>query len=308
MWNRYCRSNDYRACKNLMALLLLLVSAGLLIFGILSQVLCEVMRYDRGLFQYLLTLVPTGLIFWLMYLGVSYFDLCRWECRFVVALLLILMLLWTLLLGFGILGLHLDEEQFVVYKIYAWTYPRREVQYMLSRSHFWGHGDPYYEYDDSIVEGYEPDQENLPMEVSRAFDERLRAEAVFSDYRSIRTLPVLSYHYGRVITATFTVLGILWCVLGLAVSFQVYLWHQKAIYLICYLAVALQLTLPLLGAYGLIHNWCCIPFAGNWKMNLTFSAPQLGTMLALVKHSRPRPPMLMEPGDDYWHEILEDWE
>ena len=292
----------------MLALLLLLATVGLLLFGILSQALCEAMGYDRGLFRYLLQLIPAGVAFFIMYYGVYYFDVGGSVFRIVIALLLTVMLLWTLLLGYSIAVVHLHEDQFIVYKVYAWTYPKQEVQYMLSKSCFLGRGSAYYEYEESLLEGYEPHQEDLPLEVSRAFDERLRAEVTFSDYRSTRILPVLGYQYGLVVIYVFSVLSVLWCLLGAIVSFQVYPWYQKAAYLICYLAIVMQLILPLLGAYGLIHDWCCIPFSGNWKMNLTFTAPQLGALLALVKISRPRPPMLMEPGDDYWHEILDEWE
>lgn len=76
-------------------------------------------------------------------------------------------------------------------------------------------------------------------------------------------------------------------------------------YLICYAIIALQLSLPLLGAFGIINDWSCFPFSENWMLNATLVAPQLGIMFALVKISRPNPPMLMVPDDDFWHEIIQ---
>lgn len=104
----------------------------------------------------------------------------------------------------------------------------------------------------------------------------------------------------------FVAITVVWCIVAGVVSFQVYRWWEKVTYLICYAIIALQLILPLLGAFGIINDWSCFPFSANWMLNATLVAPQLVIMFALVKISRPNPPMLMVPDDDFWHEIIND--
>lgn len=284
----------------------LFASLTLLMFGIFAQILCEAMGYDWYLFKYLLSLVPTVFTFFMLYSAVVLFPNAVTVFRFILSLLLGVTILWTVFSGWVIVDSHLQEDQFMVYKIYAWTYPKEEVQEMLDKSCFRGKGSGYYTYPDEIIVGYSRDQDDLPLDVSFAFDERDRAEVVFRNYRKQRTLPVLSYHYGLWVDYLFVAITVVWCIVAGIVSFQVYRWWEKVTYLICYAIIALQLILPLLGAFGIINDWISIPFSAQWLLNMTLVAPQLGIMFALVKISRPSPPMMMVPDDDFWHEIIDD--
>lgn len=284
----------------------LFASLVLLVFGIFAQILCEGMGYDYYLFQYLFSLIPAAFAFCLLYgTVVLYPDTISWF-RVLLSLLLGATILWSLILGLVLVDAHLQEDQFIVYKIYAWTYPKEEVRDMLDKSCFWGQGDGYYTYADDILEGYSPAQDDLPLDVHFAFDERDQAEAVFRNYRKQRTLPVLSYYYGLWVNWLYVVVTLAWCIVAAIVSFQIYRWWEKVTFLICYAIIALQLILPLLGAFGIINDWGSHPFSANWMLNATLVAPQLGIMFALVKISRPSPPILMVPDDDFWHEVIDD--
>ena len=295
-----------RKRKNRLAMAFLLASLALLMFGIFAQVLCEGMGYDHYLFKYLFSLIPVAFAFYLLYGAVIlYPDTTSWF-RVLLSLLLGATILWSVFLGLVLVNAHLQEDQFIVYKFYAWTYPKEEVQEMLDKSRITGKGDGYYTYPDEIIAGYSRDQDDLPLDVHFAFDERDQAEVVFRNYRKQRTLPILSYHYGLWVDYLFAAITVIWCIIAGAVSFQVYRWWEKVTYLICYAIIALQLILPLLGAFGIINDWCPHPFSANWMLNATLVAPQLGIMFALVKISRPSPPMMTVPDDDFWHEVIDD--
>lgn len=292
--------------KNRLAMAFLFASLALLVFGIFAQILCEGMGYDHYLFKYLLSLIPAAFTLYLLYSAVILYPDTASVFRVLLSLLLGATILWSVLFGLALADAHLQEDQFIVYKFYAWTYPKEDVREMLDKSSFIGKGSGFYTYPDEIMEGYSRDQDDLPLDVNFAFDERDRAEAVFGGYRKQRTLPVLSYHYGLWVNWLFTVLTAVWCIVAGIISFQVYRWWEKVTYLICYAIIALQLILPLLGAFGIINDWCPHPFSANWMVNTTLVAPQLGIMFALVKISRPSPPMMMVPDDDFWHEVIDD--
>lgn len=284
----------------------LFTSLALLVFGIIAQIMCEGMGYDHYLFKYLLSLIPAAFTFYLLYSTVILYPDTASVFRVLLSLLLGATILWSVLLGLVLVDAHLQEDQFIVYKFYAWTYPKEDVQEMLDKSRFIGKGSGYYTYPDEVLEGYSRDQDDLPLDIHFAFDERDQAEAVFRNYRRQRTLPVLSYHFGLWVNWLYAMVTLTWCIEAAIVSFQVYRWWEKVTYLICYAIIALQLILPLLGAFGIINDWCSHPFSANLMLNATLVAPQLGIMFALVKISRPSPPMLKVLDDDFWHEVIDD--
>ena len=272
--------------KNRWAMAFLFASLALLLFGILAQVLCEAMGYDRHLFKYLMGLVPTVFVFFLLYCAVILYPDTVTVFRFLLSVLLGAMILWTVIAEFAIAEVHLQKDQTIMLDSYTEINPKVDVMYMFQSSRLFGEGDKYYIYPENTAENY--------------------LKAVFGEYRMHRMLPALSYHYGLWIDWLFAVITVLWCSIAAIVSFQVYRWWEKVTYLVCYVIIALQLILPLLGAFGIINDWGSHPFSANWLWNMTLVAPQLGIMFALVKTSRPSPPMLMEPGDDFWYEINDD--
>ncbi|MBQ9168875.1 MAG: hypothetical protein IJX67_10785, partial [Oscillospiraceae bacterium] len=143
-----------RKRKNRLAMAFLLASLALLMFGIFAQVLCEGMGYDHYLFKYLFSLIPVAFAFYLLYGAVIlYPDTTSWF-RVLLSLLLGATILWSVFLGLVLVNAHLQEDQFIVYKFYAWTYPKEEVQEMLDKSRITGKGDGYYTYPDEIIAGY----------------------------------------------------------------------------------------------------------------------------------------------------------
>lgn len=262
---------------------LLLASIALLLFGIAEQILCEGVTDDRYFLKYLLGLIPAAGTFMLLYWATASFRKSGKVLRVLIILLLIVVFLQSALYGLAVAVCHLEEDQFIVYAMYAWTYPREEVRYMLGKSHMFGHGEPYYEYPDAIMEGYERRQDDLPLDVKFAFDERDRAEVVFDEFRTFRTIPVLSYFYGLWVRWVFALLTTVWCAAALCAGLLLCRRREKLMYYFCYVLLAVQLVLPLLEAFGKINCWISHPFAANWGVNACYVAPQLGIMLALVR-------------------------
>lgn len=280
---------DRKKRRKICSTLFIAATMSLLAFGVFSQILCEAMGYTPGLLRYLLGLIPACVVGFLAYAAVVHFPHGGKFCRFVKSLLLIAVVLWTILFGMVIAYLQMEDDQFVVYGagwLYAWAYPEDETQYMLTKSHLFGHGDSYYEYPEALTESYTRGQTDLPVEAWHAFEERDRAEAVFRDYRTNRMLPVLSYTYGLWVSFLFAALAVGWCVAAMIALFLVHRWWEKLVYLLCFCLIAAQLILPLLGSFGMISSWIPHPFSLNWRVNVTAIAPQLGVMAGLVKVSR----------------------
>ena len=119
------------------------------------------------------------------------------------------------------------------------------------------------------------------------------------------TILILCNHYGSRIRTLYTVITAVWCVIAVLASFQVYRWWEKCSYFFCFFLILLQLLLPVLEAHDIINCRISYPFSANWIFNCTLIAPQLGVMFGLIKISRPRGPLLMVPGDDFWREIVD---
>lgn len=279
------------------------ITAMLVVVGILAQYGCENLAGTPFLKRYLLHLFPAFGIFLGYYLAGIGIHSRKWYLRLIPWLLIILMLLSIFFVGVGI-ALVLEEEREVD------RYERQRVpiaiRHLLDRAKLFGSGEFCYEYPDSVLEGYEAAVVGLPEDVFRAFQEREMAEYYFEDYRSHTMLPVLSYSYGLWVNWLYVALTAVWCVLGAAVWLRLYRWWERALYLIPYGAVACQMVNGVLYGFGKNVIWSLYPFSGNLASNLLFVAPALGLLFGLVKASRPKLPMLLEPDDDFWHEIIDD--
>ena len=119
-------------------------------------------------------------------------------------------------------------------------------------------------------------------------------------------LPALSYSYGLWVNWLYVALTAVWCVLGAVVWLRLYRWWERVLYLIPYGAVAYQMINGVLYGFGKNVIWSLDPFSGNLASNLMFVAPTLGLLFGLVKASRPKPLILMEPEEDFWREIIEE--
>lgn len=119
------------------------------------------------------------------------------------------------------------------------------------------------------------------------------------------TILLLCMHYGSWVRTIYTAITAAWCAIAVLTSFQVYRWWEKCSYFFCLFLILLQLLLPLWEAYGKINCIISYPFSANWILNCTIVAPALGMMFGLIKISRPRGPLLLVPGDDFWREIVD---
>ena len=280
-----------------------IITAMLVVVGILAQCVCEKLGETPFLKEYLLHLLPAFGIFCLYYLAGVGTHSRKWFLKLVSWIPVLLMLFFLFLVGCGIVYA-LEEESEAGRN--ERQVDRMAIHYLLERAKPFGQGEPCYEYPDSVLEGYEASVVGLPKDVYRAFQEREMAEYYFKDYRSHTMLPVLSYSYGLWVNWLYVAMTAAWCILGGIVWLRLYRWWERLIYLLPFGAVAYQMINALLYGYGKNVFWSLYPFSGNLASNLIFVAPLLGLMFGLVRTSRPKPPLLMEPGEDFWREIIEE--
>lgn len=274
------------------------VTAMLVLFGILTQILCEAMGYAPFLKDYLLHLIPCVGIFAVMYFAAVGQRAGNRIRKLISWILVIVALLWALLMGMAAVSF-LDEED-----PYDSHLRRMATSHLLMLAKPFGTGEPCYEYPDSVLEGYEPDQEDLPSEVYWAFRERGEAEFYFKDYRGSRMPPVLSYTYGLWVTWLAVALGGAWCLLGAVEWIRLRRWRERVLYLIPYSATALQILYGLLSAFGKSEIWVFYPFSGNTAVNLLLVVPMLVILFGLI-HT-PVPKIIRIPVEDYLQEVLEE--
>ena len=275
------------------------ISTAMLVgFGILMQILCEAMGYTPFLKDYLLHLIPCGVIFLLLYFaavgrrtGNRFWKMISW-------IIVILALLWVAFIGMGLLRFRDEVDD------YDRHLRQMATGHLLMLAKPVGRGEPCYEYPDSVLEGYEEGREDLPMEVRQAFRERGEAEFYFKDYRGSRMLPVLSYTYGLWVNWLAVALGAVWSVLGAAEWLRLRGRQERVLYLIPYGVILLQIIYALLGAFGESENWLFYPFSRNTFANLSLVVPMLGMLFGLI-HA-PVPKAIKMPVEDYLREIVEE--
>lgn len=280
-----------------------IVTAMLVVIGILAQCLCDKLGETPFLKEYLLHLLPASGIFLGYYLSGVGIHNRKWFLKLISWVLIIFMLFWVFLVGVGIVSVLKDEREVDWYESHL---ARMAIQHLLDRAKPLGRGEFCYEYPDSVLEGYEAAVVGLPKDVYCAFQEREMAEYYFQDYRSHTMLTVLSYSYGLWIMWLYVALTVVWCVLGAIMWLRLHAWRVKLLYLIPYGAVAYQMINAILYGCGKNVIWSLYPFCGSLISNLMFVAPALGLMFGLVKASRSKPSVLTKPGDDFRHETSEE--
>lgn len=267
-------------------------------FGILMQILCEAMGYTPFLKDYLLHLIPCGVIFLLLYFAAVGRRTGNRLRKWISWILLILTLLWVAFVGLGLLRFRDEVDD------YDRHLRQMATGHLLMLAKPVGRGEPCYEYPDSVLEGYEEGREDLPMEVRQAFRERGEAEFYFKDYRGSRMLPVLSYTYGLWVNWLAVALGAVWSLLGAAEWLRLRGRQERVLYLIPYGVILLQIIYALLGAFGESESWLFYPFSGNTFANLSLVVPMLGMLFGLI-HA-PVPKTIKMPVEDYLREIVEE--
>lgn len=158
-----------------------------------------------------------------------------------------------------------------------------DEQHLWSLSHWIGHGDPYYKYDDSIVAVPAENETQAMMEpYHAALDERSRAETTYWHYQSDTMLNVLSYLSGRWVWLAYSLIAAAWTMLGARETFRVHKISLKALYLSAWLLLAVIICLPALNGCGLRFSYYGPPFTGfswaYWEFNLMMVGPPLAIM------------------------------
>ena len=282
-----------------------IATAFVLAFGILAQVLSEMMGDTPMLAKYLISLLPTAAVGFLVYDIVVKLRESNKLGKAVLAVLLVGMFAWVVFVADQLLTIQFDSHsQETVYgngRYLALADVKEETRCLLSKCHLFGHGDAYYQYPEELAVPSVHSIEELPLDVQEAIMERDRTE-IFSRFRYEMSLPVLSYVYGFWITILFAGIAIAWCVSAVSSFRKLNVWWEKVLYAGCGLVIAEQLIFPLLGGLGIVTCLLPHPFALEWRITITSVTPQLGLMFALLKSSKSK--VEQKEGDELRNEII----
>ena len=256
----------------------------LLLFGIMGQILCEMMDYTPCLQYYLARLLLVVGVGILAYGAVKLHDRENKVCRILAVILGSIILMWTLFIGYVYLAYQMDEFSRQVYygdgSYLSVTEQSEEVRYMVSKSHLFGHGDPYYTYPDELAAVGKAAERTEEMQA--AVEERDRAKEVFWHFHCEVMLPVLSYIYGLWINVLYSFIVLAWCVGAVGSFVLVQGWKQKILYGVCAALFCIQLGSAVLGSFGVTAALIPPPFSLEWEADLMSVALQLGIMLGLL--------------------------
>ncbi|MBQ8834346.1 MAG: hypothetical protein IJX67_02990 [Oscillospiraceae bacterium] len=268
----------------------LIMSSILLTFGIMAQILSEMMGYTPLLADYFLHLLPSVAAGFLGYYLMTRLRNGGKTGKVILAVFLIIVFAWSAFMIVMFADVQFDDyyqdETYGNGWYFGWANRKEEAQYMLSKCHLFGHGDAYYQYSDDLIDPEVWIIDDLPQDVQNAMMERDRAE-IFRHFRWDLLLPVLSYMYGFWITILFAVITVGWCMAAIGAFRKLNAWWEKILYAVCGVLIAEQLIFPLLGGLGIIACLTPHPFSMDWQVTLLTVIPQISVMLALMKSSRP---------------------
>ena len=269
----------------------LIMNVILLAFGIMAQILSEMMGYTPMLADYFLHLLSSVAAGFLGYYLMTRLRNGGKTGKVILAVFLIVVFAWS---GFMIVMFadvqfddYYQDETYGNGWYFGWANRKEEAQYMLSKCHLFGRGDAYYQYPDELIDPEVWIIDDLPQDVQNAMMERDRAK-IFRHFRWDMLLPVLSYTYGFWITLLFALITVVWCVAAIGAFKKLNAWWEKILYAVCGILIAEQMIFPLLGGLGIIACLTPHPFSMDWQVTLIAVIPQLSVMLALLKSSRPR--------------------
>ena len=261
----------------------------LLAFGIVSQILSEMMGYTAMLSDYLFYLLPSLAAGFLTYHLMTKLRNGSRVGKVALAVFLILVFAWSVFMIIMFADLQFDDyyqdETYGNGWYFGWVNRKEETRYLLSKCHLFGHGDAYYQYPDELIDPEVWIIDDLPEDIQNAMMERDRAR-VFSHFRWDMILPVLSYIYGLWITILFAVITAAWCISAVLPFRKLNMWWEKILYTACGLLIAEQMILPLLGGMGIVACLIPHPFSVDWQVTILTVTPQLGIMFALIKSGR----------------------
>lgn len=268
-----------------------IMSVLLLVFGIGTQIMSELMGYTPLLTDYFLHLLPSVAVGFLAYYLMTKLRKGREIGKAVLAVFLIVVFVWSvfMIVAFANLqfGDYYQNEPYGNGWYFGWANRKEEARYMLSKCHLFGRGDAYYQHPDELINPEVYNIDDLPQEVQNAMTERDRAK-IFRHFRWDMILPVLAYTYGFWITILFAAITVGWCMAAVGTFKKLNAWWEKILHAVCGVLIAEQMIFPLLGGFGILACLTPHPFSMDWQVTLLAVVPQLSVMLALLKSSRPR--------------------
>lgn len=269
----------------------LIMNVILLVFGIMAQILSELMGYTPLLTDYFLYLLPSVAAGFLGYYLMTRLRNGGKTGKVILAAFLIIVFAWSVFMIVMFADVQFDDyyqnETYGNGWYFGWASRKEEAQYMLSKCHLFGHGDAYYQYPEELIDPEVWIIDDLPQDVQNAMMERDRAK-IFRHFRWDMLLPVLAYTYGFWITILFALITAGWCVAAIGAFRKLNVWWEKLLYAVCGVLIAEQMIFPLLGGLGIIACLIPHPFSMDWQVTLIAVIPQLSVMLTLLKSSRPR--------------------
>ena len=269
----------------------LIMNAILLAFGIIAQILSELMGYTSLLADYFLYLLPSVAAGFLGYYLMTRLRNAGKTGKVILALFLIVVLTWSAFMIVLFADVQFDDyyqdETYGNGWYFGWASRKEEAQYMLSKCQLFGHGDAYYQYPEELIDPEVWIIDDLPQDVQNAMMERDRAK-IFRHFRWDMLLPVLAYTYGFWITILFALITVGWCVAAIGAFKRLNVWWEKILYAVCGVLVAEQMIFPLLGGLGIIACLTPHPFSMDWQVTLMAVIPQLSVMFLLLEPSYSR--------------------
>lgn len=156
-----------------------------------------------------------------------------------------------------------------------------EIQYIRSKSHWFGRGDHYYSYPDAW-QGEDMTTEEYHEIRDIANGESIKAYYVF-EQRSAPPLSILDYGYGMWVSGLYALVVVFWCVGALIGWKAVRGSWNRVLYGSCFLVLAAQVLGPLLEQFGVLIWVMPILFSDtDWLYWLACVVPQLTAMTFLL--------------------------
>lgn len=259
----------------------------LILFGVLGQILSEMMGYSSELTDYLkylmLVLFAGYIVYWITkFLRKKPGKILQWFIKTAGAIIL----LWTILMIVLCSLLQIKEVGQTVYYGNGWylatTEQTEEVKYMMSKCHFIGKGDTYYNYPDELALTSERSVYEREENVQAAVKERDKAEIVFGNFRMDLLLPVLSYQYGLWVNYLYALIVLAWSVSAAGTFFSIQDRTERIFYVICGIEVLMILGNAAASSFGLMPLIVSHPFATDWSFNLMCLSLQLGVIFGVL--------------------------
>lgn len=224
--------------------------------------------------KYLLWLALSIAVGVFLYRGMICLCNLKNKHRWIRRTLAVILAIWNILMTIVCIATCIDKDDCA--PIYeggdvSWYVSRsEEIQYMRSKSVWFGRGDHYYTYPEclqreNLMGAKETVREVMDKETSRAYH-------AFVRWRSETLLPVLTYCFGKWVGLLYLLLVPLWFIGAFAGFTSVKGKGKKTLYGSCMSLVGIQLLLTLLD----YHSFAC------WDMPVVFSTADWTAMIPIA--------------------------